>query len=71
MRKPTNFWTLCFLAAAGTGAGGSGPAKRPGPGEPAPDFQVAASDGRTVKLADFKGKRTVVLAFFPKAFTPG
>ena len=26
---------------------------------------------KTVKLADFKGKQVVVLAFFPAAFSPG
>lgn len=40
------------------------------PGAPAPDFTVAASDGRTLRLSDFRGKR-LVLYFYPKAFTPG
>jgi peroxiredoxin Q/BCP len=40
-------------------------------GDPAPDFSVKASDGKTYKLADFKGKTPVVIAWFPKAFTPG
>jgi len=40
-------------------------------GDVAPDFQLQASDGKTYKLSDFKGKKTVVLAWFPKAFTPG
>ena len=40
-------------------------------GDVAPDFAVPSSTGKTVRLADFKGKRTVVLAFFPKAFTSG
>lgn len=46
-------------------------ALRPGPGEPAPAFQAASTSGGRVSLADFKGKKTVVLAFFPKAFTAG
>lgn len=41
------------------------------PGDIAPDFVVSSSTGKTVRLADFKGKRAVVLAFFPKAFTSG
>ncbi len=41
------------------------------PGDLAPDFTLAGSDGRTYHLADFKGKRAVVLAWFPKAFTGG
>ena len=40
-------------------------------GDAAPDFSLAASDGKTYKLSDFKGKRAVVLAWFPKAFTQG
>ena len=46
-------------------------AARPQVGADAPDFSAAATSGATVKLADFKGKQTVVLAFFPKAFTAG
>ena len=42
-----------------------------GPGDKAPDFALQSTDGKTVKLADFAGKRGVVLAWFPKAFTPG
>ena len=44
---------------------------RPVPGESAPAFEAAATSGGTLSLASFKGKKTVVLAFFPKAFTPG
>src|SRR3977135_3297329 len=40
-------------------------------GDPAPNFTLPASDGKTYTLADFKGKRAVVLAWFPKAFTQG
>lgn len=37
-------------------------------GDPAPPFDLAGSDGRRHKLSDYKG-RTVVLAWFAKAFT--
>ena len=40
-------------------------------GDPAPDFTLQASDGKTYKLSDFKGKQAVVIAWFPKAFTRG
>jgi peroxiredoxin Q/BCP len=40
-------------------------------GDPAPNFTLEASDGKTYKLADFKGKQAVVLAWFPKAYTRG
>ncbi|HUR36164.1 MAG TPA: peroxiredoxin [Vicinamibacterales bacterium] len=40
------------------------------PGDVAPDFTLPASDGRTYRLADLRG-RVVVIAWFPKAFTAG
>jgi peroxiredoxin Q/BCP len=40
-------------------------------GDPAPHFTLAGSDGKTYNLSDFKGKKAVVLAWFPKAFTGG
>lgn len=39
-------------------------------GDVAPDFTLQASDGQTYSLSKLKGK-TVVLAWFPKAFTAG
>ena len=39
-------------------------------GDVAPSFELAGSDGTTHRLADYRGK-TVVLAWFPKAFTGG
>ncbi len=40
-------------------------------GSPAPDFTLAADDGRMVKLSEYKGKQPVVLYFYPKDETPG
>ena len=40
-------------------------------GDPAPDFTLQASDGKTYALSDFKGRQAVVIAWFPKAFTRG
>lgn len=40
-------------------------------GDPSPDFEMVGTDGKTYKLADFKGKRPVVIAWYPKAFTGG
>jgi peroxiredoxin len=40
-------------------------------GDKAPDFTLPSTDGGTVHLADLVGKSTIVLAFFPAAFTGG
>lgn len=40
-------------------------------GDSAPDFTLPSTAGKPVKLSDFKGKKNVVLAFFPAAFTGG
>ncbi len=52
-------------------------AQQPMPGQPelkvgdmAPDFTLPGSDGQTYSLSKLRG-RTVVLAWFPKAFTGG
>jgi peroxiredoxin Q/BCP len=37
----------------------------------APDFTGALADGRQFRLRDYRGRRHVVLYFFPKDFTPG
>jgi peroxiredoxin Q/BCP len=39
-------------------------------GQDAPDFEVTASDGRRVKLSDYRGKKNVVVFFYPGDFTP-
>jgi len=41
------------------------------PGDPAPAFSLVGSDGKTYRLADFRGKQAVVLVWFVKAFSPG
>jgi peroxiredoxin Q/BCP len=40
-------------------------------GDPAPEFSLRATDGKTYKLSDFKGKKNVVLAIYVLAFTGG
>jgi peroxiredoxin len=43
-------------------------------GDMAPDFAITAnntSNRTAVKLSDFRGKKNVILAFFPAAFTGG
>jgi peroxiredoxin Q/BCP len=38
-------------------------------GDAAPDFEVVAHDGRRLKLSDYRGKKNVVLYFYPRDFT--
>ena len=40
-------------------------------GDAAPDFVLLDHDGRFIRLRDFRGKRSVVLAFYVYANTPG
>ena len=39
-------------------------------GQLAPDFTLKSHDGRVVRLSDYRGKKNVVLAIFPLAWTP-
>jgi peroxiredoxin Q/BCP len=74
MKKAWRALTLC-LAIGALAAGVA--AQQPAAGLPelkvgdqAPDFTLQASDGQTYSLSKLRG-RTVVLAWFPKAFTAG
>ena len=78
MRNAVIFAAVLMMA---TGANGQTP-QTPAPaaaapavelkvGDPAPDFTLHGTDGKTHKLSDFKGKKAVVLAWFPKAYTSG
>jgi thioredoxin-dependent peroxiredoxin len=57
--------TLALLLAA------ADPAPKLRVGEAAPAFSLPGTNDRTVQLSEFKGRKKVVLAFFPKAFTGG
>ncbi len=59
--------TLVALFAAGAAQA----AEVPEVGTKAPAFSLMGSDGKTYRLADYVGQREIVLAWFPKAFTPG
>lgn len=56
---------LCFLVSMAWAA------ELPKVGEPAPEFEMTGSDGKTYKSKDFIGKKAVVIAWFPRAFTGG
>ena len=67
MRK---LWTGLLVAAGLMGVASLTRAAELQPGDPAPPFALQGSDGKVHDLAQQKGK-TVVLAWFPKAFTGG
>jgi thioredoxin-dependent peroxiredoxin len=56
--------------AAAKPAPGAANAYGPQPGAKAPAFKLSDDSGKTVSLADFKGKK-VILYFYPKDSTPG
>jgi thioredoxin-dependent peroxiredoxin len=58
-------WTMLFASGAAIQAA------ELKVGDDAPPFSLQGSDGKTYALKDFAGKQPVVLAWFPKAFTPG
>ena len=68
MRTAIMLWTVGLALFGLARTGGADELK---PGDPAPNFTLPGSDGKTYTLADFQGKRAVVLAWFPKAFTGG
>jgi peroxiredoxin Q/BCP len=43
----------------------------PSEGDIAPDFTFTDLNGVTIRLSDFRGKKKVVIYFYPKDFTPG
>lgn len=39
-------------------------------GDKAPEFELAATGGKSVRLSDYAGTKNVVLYFYPRDFTP-
>ena len=62
---------VAVLALTGALAAQSTPGVTLKVGDQAPDFTLKGSDGKTYSLADYRGKKAVVVAWFPKAFTRG
>ena len=62
---------LVLVLALASGSAAQTPTAVLKVGDMAPEFSLPASDGKTYKLADYRGKRAVVVAWFPKAFTSG
>jgi thioredoxin-dependent peroxiredoxin len=64
-------FTMGLMAALSIPLMAQAPATELKVGDPAPNFKLQATDGKTYQLSDFKGKKAVVVAWFPKAFTTG
>src|SRR6185437_5803670 len=64
-------WAVASLGLGLGLAAGTAAAGEPKVGDKAPAFTLPGTDGKTYPLDDFKGKKAVVLAWFPKAFTGG
>ena len=62
---------LTFLLSAVLAAQMQPPKTHLKVGDTAPDFSMPSTAGGKVSLSDFRGKKAVVLAFFPAAFTGG
>jgi hypothetical protein len=60
-----------LLGLGALGVGVSSAATHLKVGDMAPDFSLPATTDKTERLSDYKGKKNVVLAFYPKAFTGG
>ena len=69
--KFVNLLGLAALAAVQLLAQAQTPSMTLKVGDKPPDFTLPSTAGGTVHLADYIGKSTVVLAFFPAAFTGG
>lgn len=66
-RKWRGLWAAAMFAAMSFMPIGS--AQALDVGDKAPDFALPASTGKEIKLADFAGKKAVVLFFYIGAFT--
>ena len=62
---------LCVFAAFGFAQTPKTPETKLKVGDLAPDFTLTDTEGKKVKLSDFRGKKNVVLAFYVLAFTGG
>jgi peroxiredoxin Q/BCP len=69
MRRLLPVLAASLLAAAAAFAADA--PKELAPGDAAPAFSLPGSDGKTHRLSEYSGKKVVVLAWFPKAFTGG
>ena len=61
----------CAAAAAAVKAKAQAAKTHLKAGDMAPDFKLPSTTGKPITMGEFRGKKAVVLAFFPAAFTGG
>lgn len=62
-------WIAAGLLGAAMLVAASARAEPPKPGDKAPAFSVMSTTGKPVALADYLGKKNIVLFFYIAAFT--
>ncbi len=71
MTRRMHLLTAALVCALAVEAQTKAPELKLKVGDPAPDFTLRSTEGKEVKLSDYRGKQNVVLAFFFAAFTGG
>jgi cytochrome oxidase Cu insertion factor (SCO1/SenC/PrrC family) len=71
IKKALSLIVLLIFAAVASAQQPSPPKTQLKVGDAAPDFTLTDTEGNPVRLSDFKGKKSVVLAFYVLAFTGG
>lgn len=71
MKRFVAVMILLACAALATAQQPAAPKTQLKVGDAAPEFSLTDTNGKPVKLSDYKGKKNVVLAFYVLAFTGG
>lgn len=71
MMKCLVIFSFCFVLSVVGANGSSTEAAELKVGDKAPGFELPGTDGKTYKLSSFKGKKAVVVFWYPKAKTGG
>jgi peroxiredoxin Q/BCP len=66
-----NYWLVAGLFAGLASLGASAVHAEVSVGDDVPDFKLPGSDGNTYTAEQFRGKKAIVIAWYPKAFTGG
>jgi len=76
MQRPLSLAALCLalaaapLACSDSSGSANGPSNPPSGGGTAPDFSLPSTDGQTVRLSDYVGKKVVLINFWSTTCDP-